>query len=65
MVLNLFDDWYVDWNITTQDDWKESELTYTLFMDENDGHGRKNFILKGEIPPDDRELIESKIREEL
>ena len=65
MVLNLFDSWYVDWNITTQDDWKESELTYTLFMDENDGHGRKNFILKNEIPPDDRELIESKIREEL
>lgn len=65
MVLNLFNNWYVDWNITTQNEWKESELTYTLFMDENDGRGRKNFILKDEIPPDDRELIESKIREEL
>ena len=65
MVLNLFDNWYIDWNITTQNDWKKSELTYTLFMDENDGRGRKNFILKDEIPPDDRELIESRIREEL
>lgn len=65
MVLNLFDNWYVDWNITAQDDWKESELTYTLFMDEDDGRGRKNFILKDEISLDDRELIESRIREEL
>lgn len=64
MVLNLFDNWYVDWNITTQEDWKESELTYTLFMDENDGRGRKNFILKDEISPDDKELIENRIKGE-
>lgn len=63
MVLNLFDDWYVDWNITTQDDWTESELTYTLFMDENDGRGRRNFILKGEMPIEDQIYIEAIIKE--
>ena len=63
MVLNLFDNWYIDWNITTQNDWKKSELTYTLFMDENDGRGRKNFILKEEIPIEDRLYIETIIKE--
>lgn len=65
MVLNLFDNWYVDWSYNESSDWAPSQLTYTLFMEENDGCGRKNFIFKSEIPPDDREIIESRIREEL
>lgn len=63
MVTNLFDNWYVDWSFTKETEYFPSELTYTLFM-ENDDYGRKNIILKSEIPLDDRELIESKIREE-
>lgn len=64
MQIKLFDNWYVDWSFTEPTDWEPSQLTYILFM-EDDDCGRKNIILKSEIPPDDRELIESRIREEL
>jgi hypothetical protein len=63
MVTNLCDSWYIDWSFTKETEYFPSELTYILFM-ENDDYGRKNIILKSEIPPDDRELIENRIKEE-
>ena len=63
MVVNLCDSWYVDWSFTKETEYSPSELTYTLFM-ENDSYSRKNIIPKNEILPDDRELIENRIKEE-
>lgn len=65
MVFNLFDNWHVDWSFTKATKYSPSELTYILFMKDNNGCGRKNFILKNEILPDDRELIENRIKEKV
>lgn len=64
MIINLFDNWFVDWNFTKETEYIQSELTYSLFMEDNI-YGKKNIILKEEIPPDDRELIENIIKESL
>ena len=64
MIINLFDNWYVDWSFSKATEYFPSELTYILFMENSDDHNRKNFILKSEILPDDRELIENRIKEE-
>ena len=64
LVLNLFDNYYVDYNFIPSADYTTSELTYIVFI-EDEIYGRKNIILKDEIPEDDREIIESIIKGEL
>ena len=63
MIKNLFDNWYVDWNFTAPTGWRKSDFTYTIYMEDNDGRGRKNIILKGELPIEDQLYIESILKE--
>ena len=64
MIKNLFDNWYIDWNYTSPTKWAPSELTYILFVEDNDGRGRRDIILKDEIPIEDRVYIEEMIKGE-
>ena len=34
---NLFDNWYVDWNFTAPTEWRKSDFTYTIYMEDDDG----------------------------
>ena len=63
MIFNLFDNWYVDWGFTQATNYMPSKLTYTLFMEDDDGYGRKNHILQWEIPVEDQLYIESLIQQ--
>ena len=49
MIKNLFDNWYVDWNFTAPTEWRKSDFTYTIYMEDDDGRGRKNIILKSGV----------------
>ena len=36
MIKNLFDNWYVDWNFTAPTEWRMSDFTYTIYMEDDD-----------------------------
>lgn len=60
MIKKLFDNWYIDWNYTSPTKWAPSELTYILFI-EDEQYGRRDIILKDEIPIEDQDYIEKEV----